>query len=180
VNRRLGRAFFTAEAPDVAPRLLGKVLVVGALTGRISEVEAYTRDDPASHSFRGETRRNSVMFGPPGHLYVYFTYGMHYCANIVTGHPDDQRGQAVLIRAVQPLEGIDEMIRRRGRSVNIADGPGKLCQAFGIGPEMNGADVCTSDSIRIIDDGTQPPLTPKVTSRIGIRLATERQWRWSS
>ena len=178
MTERLGRDFFAGDAPVVAPLLLGKVLVAGTASGRITEVEAYTRDDPASHTFRGLTNRNRVMFGPPGHLYVYFTYGMHHCANVVTGAEGD--GQAVLLRAVEPIAGLDEMIARRGRSRNVADGPGKLCQAFGIGPESNGLDLCDDGSpIGIFDDGVEPPVIAMATPRIGIRVATDRPWRWT-
>jgi len=128
--KRVSRRWLAGDAPDIAPGLLGKLLVVGECVGRISEVEAYTGDDPASHSYRGRTARNEVMFGPAGHLYVYFTYGMHFCCNVVTGKVGES--QAVLLRAVVPVAGIETMIRRRGRDRNIADGPGKLCQAFGI------------------------------------------------
>jgi DNA-3-methyladenine glycosylase len=177
VLHHLTRDFFAADAPDVAPLVLNKLLVVGECVGRVTEVEAYTRDDPASHSFRGRTNRNAVMFGEAGHLYVYFTYGMHHCANVVTG--DDGDGQAVLIRAVEPLIGTDDMIRRRGRRTNIADGPGKLCQAFGIDLDLNGADLCSGPRTCILDDDVAPPEAPIVTTRIGIRVGTERLWRWS-
>ena len=173
----LEREFFAAGAPDVAPLVLNKLFVVGECIGRVTEVEAYTRDDPASHSFRGRTNRNSVMFGEAGHLYVYFTYGLHHCANIVTGHAGD--GQAVLIRAVEPLVGTEQMIRRRGRATNIADGPGKLCQAFGIDIDLNGFDLCSGLTACILDDGHAPPEVPIVTKRVGIRVATDRLWRWS-
>ncbi len=178
---RLDREFFSRDAPVVAPQLLNKLLIVGEVSGRITEVEAYTRADPASHSFRGRTNRNVAMFGPAGHLYVYFTYGMHHCANVVVGAsdaPDSERGQAVLIRAVEPLEGLGEMIRRRGRDRNIADGPGKLCQAFAIGADMNGLDLCGGGAVGIFDDGVRPPDDPIVTPRIGITVGTDTLWRW--
>lgn len=173
--RQLERSWFARDAPIVAPELLNKVLVAGECSGRIVEVEAYARDDPASHSFRGETTRNAVMFGPAGHLYVYFTYGMHHCANVVTGLIGD--GQAVLLRALQPLTGVDAMIRRRGRATNLTDGPGKLCQALGIDMAHNGVDV-TTGSVRILDDGTPPPAAPRVGPRIGITKGIDTPWRW--
>ena len=111
-ERRLDRAFYRRDALEVAPELLDKVLVVGGCAGRIVEVEAYRPDDPASHAFRGRTARNATMFGPGGLLYVYFTYGMYYCANVVTGAEGD--GQAVLLRAVLPYRGIEVMRKRRG------------------------------------------------------------------
>ncbi len=176
-ERPLDRSFFARESLVVAPELLGKVLVSGDCAGRIVEVEAYRSDDPASHSFRGRTPRTAVMFGPPGHLYVYFTYGMHHCANVVTGADGD--GQAVLLRAVIPLRGIDVMTaRRRGRAAALADGPGKLCQAFGVDLSHSGTDVCGAGSVTIVDDGTPPPEDVLVTPRIGISRAVEQPWRW--
>jgi DNA-3-methyladenine glycosylase len=160
----------------VAPDLLGKVLVAGECAGRIVEVEAYRADDPASHTFRGRTPRNAVMFGPAGHLYVYFTYGLHHCANVVTG--DDGDGQAVLLRAVVPLRGIDVMAKRRGGRSPLADGPGKLCQAFGIDRRHDGTDLCAGDAVTIVDDGADPPVDVAVTPRIGIRRAVDVPWRW--
>lgn len=162
----------------VAVDLLGKVLLVerdGVVTsGRIVETEAYTADDPASHSFRGLTPRNAVMFGPAAHLYVYLSYGVHRCANVVTGATGD--GQAVLLRAVEPLEGIDVMRRRRGRDP-LANGPGKLCQALGIDLTDDGADL-TDGAILVVDDGTPPPTDPITGPRIGITRATDRPWRF--
>ena len=185
MNRRLGRSFFARDALDVAPELLGKVLAAGACRGRIVEVEAYRSDEPASHTFRGRTPRTTVMFGPAGHLYVYFTYGMHHCANIVTGADGD--GQAVLLRAVTPLAGADVMRSRRGGAAGrpvadrrLADGPGKLCQAFSLDRTANGLDLCArrDAGVTVVDDGTAPPEQPIVTPRIGIRMATDLPWRW--
>jgi DNA-3-methyladenine glycosylase len=118
-----------------------------------------------------------VMFGPAGHLYVYFTYGMHYCANVVTGRTGT--GSAVLLRAVEPLAGFDLMlVRRRGRRQALTDGPAKLCQAFGVNGASNGADLLTGDGIGLFDDGTPPPRNPRVGPRIGISKAADVPWRW--
>lgn len=175
---RLDRAFFARGALDVAPDLLNKVLAVGNCSGRIVETEAYLRDDPASHSFRGKTPRNATMFGPPGYLYVYFTYGMHHCANIVTG---EQAGEAVLIRALAPIQGIDEMVSRR-RSVkaprDVANGPGKLCQAMGIGRSDDGTDLCAGGRLGVFDDGVPPPDEPGRGRRIGISVGQDLTRRW--
>ena len=163
----------------MAAELLGKLLVVqrgdAVTAGRIVETEAYTSDDPASHSFRGITPRNAEMFGPPGHLYVYLSYGIHCCANVVTGAEGD--GQAVLLRAVEPIDGLDLMLARRGR-LPLADGPGKLCQAFAITLSDNGADLCDSASVTIVDDGVSPPIDPTVGPRIGITRAVDTAWRF--
>ncbi len=153
--------FFGRDSPDVAPDLLNKLMVVGDEVGRIVEVEAYTQDDPASHSYRGRTKRNEVMFGPPGRLYVYFVYGMHHCANVVTGPAGD--GQAVLIRAVT-CDGVDPQ---------RTNGPAKLCRHFGIDMSFNGA------LAELLDDGVAPPAAPVVTSRIGITRAAEWPRRWT-
>ncbi len=143
-------------------------------SGRIVETEAYTQDDPASHSFRGRTPRNAVMFGPPGHLYVYLSYGIHRCANVVTGLDGD--GQAVLVRALDPIDGIEVMLQRRGRRP-LADGPGKLCQAMGIELRDDGADL-TGSAIAILDDGTPPPPRAVTGPRVGITKAIDRPWRF--
>jgi DNA-3-methyladenine glycosylase len=160
----------------VAPELLGKVLVHGGRAGRIVEVEAYRgSDDPASHAFRGPTARTEVMFGPPGHLYVYFSYGMHWCANVVCG--EDGTATAVLIRAVAPVDGIDTMRSRRlaaRRDRDLTNGPAKVCQALGIDGEHNGADLVTGDrGVVLLDDGTAPPAEPSVSARIGISVGVE-------
>jgi DNA-3-methyladenine glycosylase len=163
----------------VAAELLGKVLVVErdgrVVSGRITETEAYTSDDAASHSFRGRTPRNRVMFGPAGHLYVYLSYGIHRCANVVTGADGD--GQAALLRAIDPIEGIDVMRVRRSREP-LADGPGKLCQALGIELLDDGTDLVGSAEIRIIDDGTAPPAEVIAGPRIGISREVARPWRF--
>ena len=174
---RLVRQFYARDALTVAPDLLHKVLVAGPCTGRIVEVEAYRADDPASHSFRGRTARNATMFGPPGGLYVYFTYGMHFCANVVTGAEGD--GQAVLLRAVHPITGVALMRQRRGDRPDrrLADGPAKLCQAFGLDRDDDGRDLATDATVTIVDDGV--PVPPARTSaRVGIRVGTEHEWRW--
>jgi DNA-3-methyladenine glycosylase len=170
-----------AAAPTVARRLLGKVLVSdvegSTVRGRIVEVEAYDEHDPASHSFRGPTPRSAIMFGPPGRLYVYLSYGVHRCANVVVGPTGS--GQAVLLRAVAPLEGVETMTARRGRRTDLADGPGKLCQAFGIELDHGGVDLLDPASpIRLVDDGTPPPAHPLVGPRIGITKAVDTPWRF--
>lgn len=174
--RGVGRGDLAGEAPDVAPWLLNKLLVHGTCVGRITEVEAYREDDPASHSFRGRTRRNAVMFGPPGFLYVYFTYGMHHCANVVTG--PDGVGAAVLLRAVEPIAGIDVMRGRRGGRPALSDGPAKLCQAFAIDGAYDGHDLLAGGGPGLFDDGTPPPSKPRIGPRIGISKAVEVPWRW--
>ena len=176
----------------IAPLLLNKVLLVHGMTpagdesvsGRIVEVEAYRgAEDPASHAFRGVTPRNSVMFGPPGHLYVYFTYGMHYCCNVVCGPPGTAR--AVLIRALAPLDGLETMRLRRVRARkdrDLCSGPGKLCQALGIDRSFDGADLLDATSrVRLLDDGARPPAPAACGPRIGIsaQLTTAFEpWRF--
>ena len=179
--RPLPRSFFEGDSRDLAPQLLNKVLVHGDLAGRIVEVEAYAGDeDPASHAYRGETARNRTMFGRPGLLYVYFTYGMHFCANVVCG--DEGWPSAVLLRALRPLTAVDVMWVRRPaarRERDLTSGPAKLCSAFAIDRSLDGADLVTGDhGITVADDGTPPPLVPGQSPRIGIRVATEAPWRW--
>ena len=174
--RPVERSQLAGDAPEVAPTLLNKLLVHGECVGRIVEVEAYQEDDPASHTFRGRTKRNEVMFGPAGHLYVYFTYGMHYCANVVTGHVGS--GAAVLLRAVEPVAGIELMSSRRNGRRQLADGPAKLCEAFGIVGDHNGVDLLDDSGIGLFDDGTAPPKSPRVGPRVGITKAVDVPWRW--
>jgi DNA-3-methyladenine glycosylase len=179
--RPITRRWVEADAAAVAPILLNKVLIKGDRSGRIVEVEAYSgADDPASHAYRGPTRRNQVMFGEPGHLYVYFTYGMHWCANVVCGPVGD--AQAVLIRALVPLTGIEAMKADRPaarRVVDLCNGPAKLCQALRITSLDNGVDLITEDGAMVVaDDGVPPPQHPGNGVRVGISVATERTMRW--
>jgi len=179
---RLDRAFFERDPVDVAPQLLNKVLAsADGRMGRIVEVEAYCGSrDPAAHSFRGKTRRNATMFGAPGHLYVYFTYGMHFCANAVCW--DDEPGMGVLIRALEPVAGIERMREARGDIASLSllcSGPGRLCQALGIDRKLDGADLVSgTHGIGLYDDGAEPPAEPASSERIGISRATEHAWRW--
>jgi DNA-3-methyladenine glycosylase len=185
VSRGLGVGFYQRDAREVAPELLNKLLVVGSRSGRIVEVEAYAgSEDPGSHAHRGLTKRNAVMFGPPGHLYVYFTYGMHWCANAVCSPAGS--ATAVLLRALEPVSGLDEMrgLRSRGQKHPLADrdlcrGPARLCQALGIDGRANGVNLMTGDGgVRMVDDGTPPPATPVVTLRIGLTAGADLPWRF--
>jgi DNA-3-methyladenine glycosylase len=169
------------ESVRVAPWLLNKVFVHDGRAGRIVEVEAYAGAvDPASHAYGGPTNRNRVMFGPAGHLYVYFTYGMHWCANVVTG--GDGVAGAVLLRALAPLDGLAAMRLARPRAVrdrDLCNGPAKLCQALGIDRAFDGADVVTGDrGVLLLDDGMPPPRRPGRGPRVGITKAVEKPWRW--
>lgn len=173
----LDRRLLAGDAPDIAPGLLGKVLRVGECTGRITEVEAYTSDDPASHSRRGMTPRNATMFSEAGTLYVYLIYGIHHCANIVTGPTGD--GQAILLRSVEPLSGLETMRRRRSGHANLASGPGRLCQAFGLERRHDGLDVCGEGSpVQVLDDGLVMSRPIRSGPRIGIRDGLDLMWRW--
>ncbi|MGI9601150.1 MAG: DNA-3-methyladenine glycosylase [Acidimicrobiales bacterium] len=177
----LPRCFFEGRATDIAPDLLNKVIEVGDRSGRIVEVEAYEgTDDPGSHGFRGITPRTEVMFGAAGHLYVYFTYGMHWCANVVCG----PRGtcSALLLRGIEPLTGIDAMRAARPkarRPPDLTNGPAKLCQALGIDGDHNGVDVTDPLGAVIVGDGgTTPPANPVQTTRIGLSKGADLPWRW--
>ncbi|MGH2679086.1 MAG: DNA-3-methyladenine glycosylase [Actinomycetota bacterium] len=176
----LPRSFYARDATEVARDLLGHVLVRASLDGgrataRIVEVEAYGPDDPASHAFRGRTKRNEVMFGPPGHLYVYFTYGMHFCMNAVAGRAG--QGTAVLLRAAQPLEGVPAMMGRRGREqvLDLCSGPARLAQAFGVGREENGADLVSGEALWVERGSRSEPIATGI--RVGVR-ETARSWRF--
>jgi len=179
----LPRKFYVPSARDVAPKLLGHWLVRrtddGWMGGRIVETEAYLRDDPACHGFRGQTRRNAAMFGPPGRAYVYFIYGNHWCFNTVC--QAEGVGEAVLVRAIEPVFGLEWMARRRpGREMNEwTNGPGKFCQALAIGRELDGTDLTCVDSGLFVARNRNRDLWvstagPVVaTARIGITAAAD-------
>jgi DNA-3-methyladenine glycosylase len=175
------RAFFDRPATEVAPELLGCVLWHGDVAVRLSEVEAYMGStDPASHSYRGRTARNAVMFGPPGHAYVYFTYGMHFCVNLVC-HLDGS-ASAVLLRAGRIVAG-EELARARRpssrRPQDLARGPALLCQALAIDLTQNGADACAAESALRITSTTDC-YDKKISQgpRVGVSTAAEVPWRY--
>lgn len=177
---KLSREFYLQDTLEAAKAVLGKVLVhqteSGVLSGRIVETEAYLYNDPACHASRGITRRNEVMFGEPGRAYIYFTYGFHYCLNFVTqpkGTPE-----AILIRALEPIDGIDIMMRNRGKDGihNLCSGPGKLTQAMGIDKLLNDEDLL-SDKLYVLDDSDDPGEII-ARPRIGIKEAADELWRF--
>lgn len=184
--KRLSRSWYAPDSLELAPLLLNKLLVMAdGRAGRIIEVEAYRGgEDPASHAYRGMTARNRVMFGPPGHLYVYFSYGVHWCANVVCGPPG--QAQAVLLRALEPVAGLDLMRRARWTTQrqqpdrDLCRGPGRLCQALGIDRSYDGADLTVAGSgVWLADDGSAPPLDPLTTPRVGISVAVDLPWRFA-
>jgi len=172
--------FLDGPASEVAPQLLGciieRTLPTGTiLRGRIVETEAYDQTDTASHSYKGKTPRTEIMFGPAGHLYVYFTYGMHYCCNVVTG--PSGYGAAVLIRAVEPLQGQEDMALRRSRhGRELTNGPAKFCQAFAIDTSLNGHDLQTPPLKLIVPLERRGEIVQ--TTRIGISTAKDVPWRF--
>jgi len=179
---RLKRSFFLRPTLLVAKELLGKYLVYhspqGIMMGEINEVEAYIGyHDPACHAARGKTKRNAVMFEKGGHAYIYFTYGMHYCLNIVTereGFP-----AAVLIRSLIPREGIEIMKKNRKKEndTHLTDGPGKVCQALGLTTKQNGIDMIASDMLYLTEGNKKIPAIQK-SERIGIREGKDKYWRF--
>ncbi len=178
----LSREFYSRHPAEVAPELLNKLLVrEDGRIGRIVEVEAYAgSQDPAAHTFKGKTARNATMFLPGGHLYLYFSYGMHWCANAVCGAEGE--GHGVLLRGVEPLHGVDFMRQARGypkRDRDIASGPGRLGQAMGLDKAWDGADLVTGNrGIWIASDGVAPPAIQIASPRIGISRGVELAWRW--
>ena len=171
----LRQRFFNRPAVDLAKALLGKHLVYGDLTGKIVETEAYLcRDDPGSHAFRGLSVRNAPMFGPAGHTYVYLIYGIHHCLNIVSGVPGE--GEAVLIRALEPVGGIELMKKRRktDKIEDLCNGPGKLTQAFGITRRHNNMDL-TGD-LQIHGSREKPEI--ETSRRIGLTSGGELELRF--
>lgn len=181
VRERLPRRFFARYAPDVARDLLGRRLVRVTsgrrISGTIVETEAYRgSQDPASHAYRGRTARNAVMFGPPGHAYVYFTMGMHYCLNVTTEPPGVPA--AVLLRAIQPDEGVESMKANRGvQDVRrVASGPGNLTKALDIGSALNGEDMVRS-GVLFLEQGA-PGGQVKASTRVGVSAARAKRWRF--
>jgi DNA-3-methyladenine glycosylase len=186
LGKPLSRSFYLRPTITVAKDLLGKYLVrripKKLLVGRIVEVEAYLGEkDPASHAYRGKTKRNEVMFKEGGHLYVYFTYGMHFCCNVVT--EEAGKGRAVLLRAVEPMEGVEVMRKNRGFGSerkdywNLTNGPAKLCEAFGIQREMNGTSLLGRELF--LTDGEEIPKSKIGSStRIGVKNGAEKKWRF--
>jgi DNA-3-methyladenine glycosylase len=172
-----------APAPDVAPRLLNSVLRhrsdEGEVAVRITEVEAYAGSrDPGSHAYRGPTPRNQVMFGPPGHLYVYFTYGMHYCCNVVVG-PEGQ-ASAVLLRAGEVVEGLPVARARRpaaAKDRDLARGPARLCSALGLDRDHNGADLTRLPVMLTLADPV-PASQVRTGPRVGLRAGADEPWRY--
>jgi DNA-3-methyladenine glycosylase len=187
--QKLHRDFYLQPTVTVAQQLLNKLFVRklhdNYLIGRIVETEAYLHNDPASHSFRGKTLRNSVMFNPGGFLYVYFIYGMYFCCNVVT--EEEGKGCAVLLRGIEPVCGIDLMMKNRKKrdtlflKKNLTNGPGKICQAFTISREENGTDLTNneifiSENIFTTDNIRQPKI--KASTRIGLRIGKGEKKKW--
>ena len=187
----ISRDFFARHAVEVAPDLLGCVLqhqtADGLVAVKLTEVEAYAgRSDPASHAYRGKTQRNAVMFGPPGHAYVYFTYGMHFCVNLVC-LGEEGSASAVLLRAGAVIAGEDLARARRTRgaasvaSRDLARGPARLCQALDIDRALDGADVCAVGSpLQVRAGAGNPARSGKIMTgpRVGVSRAAEIPWRF--
>jgi len=171
----LRSSFFARSVHEVAPDLIGVTLLVGGVGGRIVEVEAYDQEDPASHGYRGRTPRIESMFGPPGHAYVYRSYGIHWCLNLVCGA--EGVPEAALIRALEPTSGIDEQRRRRRNDDlrALCSGPGKLCQALGITGAHDGLPL-DRPPFRLRERNDVPEIV--TAPRIGITRATELSWRY--
>jgi DNA-3-methyladenine glycosylase len=171
----LGQEFFARSVHEVAPRLLGVTLLVDGVGGPIVEVEAYDHEDPAAHGYRGRTERNAAMFGPPGHAYVYRSYGVHWCLNLVCA--GEGVAEAVLIRALEPTRGVEVMVERRGVESPrlLCSGPGRLCQALGVTRQHDGLPLD-----RPPFDLLPPTALVEVARapRIGITKAADRPWRY--
>jgi len=171
----LRRSFFARSVHEVAPDLIGTTLLVDGVGGRIVEVEAYDQEDPASHAYRGRTPRNASMFGPPGHAYVYRSYGIHWCLNLVCGA--EGVPEAALVRALEPTAGLDEQRRRRGRDDvrALCSGPGKLCQALAVTREHDGL-ALDRPPFRLTERQDVPEIV--TGPRVGLTRATEFSWRY--
>jgi DNA-3-methyladenine glycosylase len=172
---RLSRDFFARSVHEVAPELIGVTLLVDGVGGPIVEVEAYDPDDPASHGFRGRTARNAAMFGPPGHAYVYRSYGVHWCLNLVCAGPG--RAEAALVRALKPERGLDVMRARRGVEAEraLCSGPGKLCEALAVTRADDGLALDEPPFALLARTGV-----PEIASgrRIGISHGVDLPWRY--
>ena len=168
------REFFRRSAHELGPELLGATLLVNGVGGVLVELEIYDQNDPASHSYRGRTERNASMFGPPGHAYVYRSYGVHWCLNIVCAPPGE--ASALLVRALEPTHGVGRMIERRGVSDErkLCSGPGRLCQALAVGGEHDGLPL-DELPFRVVAREREPEIVR--CQRIGITRARERPWR---
>jgi DNA-3-methyladenine glycosylase len=173
--KRLTREFFARSVHEVAPELIGAALFVDGVGGRIVEVEAYDQDDPASHGFRGSTPRTASMFGPPGHAYVYRSYGIHWCLNLVCAEAG--RAEAALVRALEPTDGLEAMRERRGLEAprTLCSGPGKLCRALGITRALDGLPL-DEPPFELLAREADTDLA--VGPRIGITRAVEQPWRY--
>ena len=174
----LPQSFFARNALDVARDLVGCTFLFGGAGGRVVETEAYRQDDPCCHGYRGKTERNAVLFGPPGHLYVYFTYGMHFCANVASEEEGVAAG--VLLRALEPEHDVEGMIARRGVSEPrlLASGPARLAQALGIGRAQNGLPVWLAPLAILPRPIGAPEPAIVTTARIGVRGADQKPWRF--
>jgi DNA-3-methyladenine glycosylase len=180
----LPRSFFDRPVLEVAPDLLGRLVVhdtpEGVVTARLTEVEAYDGpNDPGSHAFRGRSKRNGTMFGPPGHVYVYFTYGMHYCMNLVCGPPGTPTG--ILLRAAEIVDGLDVARKRRPAAKNdrdLARGPARLVEALGVTRTDDGADICGIGPLLVLHGA--PPAKERIRTgpRVGLRDAPDFPWRF--
>jgi DNA-3-methyladenine glycosylase len=171
----IGREFFARSVHEVAPDLIGVTLLVDGVGGRIVEAEAYHHEDPAAHGYRGRTERNATMFGPPGHAYVYRSYGIHWCVNFVCEEVGS--ASAVLIRALEPTDRIDAMRERRSRDDprSLCSGPGKLCQALGITREHDGL-ALDRPPFELQERTDEPEIVQGL--RIGISKAIDLPWRY--
>ena len=172
---RLTREFFARSVHEVVPELIGATLLVDGIGGKIVEVEAYDEDDPASHSFSGRTARTASMFGPPGHAYVYRSYGIHWCLNLVCA--PDGRAEAALVRSLEPTHGLEKMRERRRLDTTreLCSGPGKLCQALGITRAHDGLPL-DEPPFELLVRKEEPALA--VGTRVGITRAVEHPWRY--
>ena len=173
---KLGRDFFARSVHAVAPELIGATLLVDGVGGPIVEVEAYDHEDPAAHGYRGRTERNKSMFGPAGHAYVYRSYGIHWCLNLVC--EEEGSASAVLLRALEPTRGLDAMRTRRSLADErlLCSGPGRLCQALGVTREHDGL-ALDRDPFELHAREQEPELVTGL--RVGITKAAERPWRYA-